>query len=119
MTFSHEIFIKTFSFWIFAYLTNVCEIGIEFTYPEDENLALGLLNVFSHIFGAVIIVTISKTREHFTDVFALTVINIVLFFGLMMTIFTKDVQKRQNASIKKRNDSFYQHVKPMDVQEEK
>lgn len=109
-----NIFVKTFSFWMFAYMTNACEIGIEFTYPEDEDLSWGVLNVFSQLFGAIIIFTVSKTREIFGSEFALAVMNFVLFIGLMITIFTKDVQKRQEASIKNINDSLYQRVTVME-----
>lgn len=95
---------------MYAYLTNSFENGVEFTYPEVEHFSTGILQVFSSMYGVVLVMILGEVIKHFGEFPAHAIMSLVLFLGLMMNVLINNVKKRQDASINIGNDSQYLQV---------
>lgn len=81
-------------FFLGAYLSLGYQLCIEFTYPEAENVATAILNIMNNIYGMVFVLGLGKLIEIYGDLPAHIVLCTALAIGLVMTIFTKDEQRR-------------------------
>ena len=86
-----------------GYLTVGYEVSTEYTYPEDEHLSAGILNIANNVYG-VILVTILGIIVKYDDVSVHLGLCLALFIGLLLTILTKDEKRRQVA----RKELIYQ-----------
>ncbi|XP_015514784.1 uncharacterized MFS-type transporter C09D4.1-like [Neodiprion pinetum] len=84
-------------FFITSYFAVGYEVCAEYTYPEPEGVATAFLNVTNQIYGIAIVLIFGKVIDIFGDLWAHLVIGLFLFMGLITTLCTKDLQKRQNA----------------------
>lgn len=81
----------------------------EYTYPESESIATGILNIANNIYGIILVIISGKLMETNGDLAVHICLCVSLLFGFIMTVLTKDEQKRQDAQKK-----VYIHVSSTD-----
>lgn len=91
-----------------GYLMLGYELAAEYTYPESETYSAGVLNITNNVYGIVLVLILEVMLEHYGDVPVHVIFCVALFVGLIMTIMTKDEQRRQQAKIA--GNSLYQNV---------
>lgn len=69
----------------------------EYTYPESEGITAGILNVANNVYGIVLILIMGRLLEVYGDIPVHVGLCIALLIGFIMTLLTKDVQRRQDA----------------------
>ncbi|XP_014207719.1 feline leukemia virus subgroup C receptor-related protein 2-like [Copidosoma floridanum] len=84
-------------FFMSGYLALGYEMAAEYTYPESESNTAGILNVANNVYGIVLVVTLSRLMEAYGDAPAHAGLCFVLLVGLVLTVATKDEQRRQDA----------------------
>ncbi|XP_053981948.1 feline leukemia virus subgroup C receptor-related protein 2-like [Hylaeus volcanicus] len=84
-------------YFMAGYVALGYEICAEYTYPESEGLAAGILNVTNNVYGIVLVLIFGKLLETHGDIPVHIGLCVVLLVGLIMTVMTKDVQRRQDA----------------------
>lgn len=80
-----------------GYLAVGYDICAEYTYPESESMATGILNIANNIYGIVLVILCGKLMEYYGDIAVHICLCSSLLFGFILTIFTKDEQRRQDA----------------------
>lgn len=76
------------------------EICAEYTYPEPEAISAGILNVTNSIYGIILVLIFGRLFEDYGDIPVHIGSFLVLLLGFIMTVLTKDVQRRQDAKRK-------------------
>ncbi|XP_014233938.1 feline leukemia virus subgroup C receptor-related protein 2-like [Trichogramma pretiosum] len=94
MVYTSSIFL---GFFMSGYLALGYELAAEYTYPESEAHSAGMLNIANNIYGIVLILILEIVLEHYSDVPVHVIFCSALFVGLIMTLVTKDEQRRQDA----------------------
>lgn len=69
----------------------------EYTYPEAESISTGVLNIANNIYGIILVLISGELMEMYGDTAVHICLCTSLLFGLIMTILTKDEQRRQDA----------------------
>lgn len=87
----------------------------EYTYPESEGITAGILNVANNVYGIVLILIMGRLLEVYGDIPVHVGLCIALLIGFIMTLLTKDVQRRQDA----RNSVHYVGVEQSDKSNER
>ncbi|XP_044730961.1 feline leukemia virus subgroup C receptor-related protein 2-like [Chrysoperla carnea] len=93
------IFLATFLFGFFAngYIPVAYEMGVELTYPESEFNSTGVLSTGSHTLGGLFTIfftfLLNQTNGFWTNMGMVA----FLVIGLILTICTPNILKRQNA----------------------
>ncbi|KAH0545602.1 feline leukemia virus subgroup C receptor-related protein 2-like [Cotesia glomerata] len=87
-------------FFLSGYLALGYEMCAEYTYPESESIATGILNIANNIYGIILVIISGKLMETNGDLAVHICLCVSLLFGFIMTILTKDEQKRQDAQKK-------------------
>jgi FLVCR family feline leukemia virus subgroup C receptor-related protein len=82
------------SFFLAGYLSLGYVLCVEYTYPESEDIAAGLLNIMNNIYGIVFVLGLGKLIEIYGDLAAHIGLCSCLFVGFIMTLLTKDEQRR-------------------------
>lgn len=90
-----------------GYLALGYEMAAEYTYPEAESLSAGMLNVANNVYGIVLVLVLSSAMDHWGDVWVHVGLCLALLLGFIMTLLTKDEQRRQDA---RRAATKYQSV---------
>ncbi|KZC13800.1 Feline leukemia virus subgroup C receptor-related protein 2 [Dufourea novaeangliae] len=98
-------------FFMLAYVALGYEMCAEYTYPESEGLTAGILNVANNIYGIILVLIFGEMLEHYGDAPVHIGLCLALLIGLIMTVLTKDVQRRQDAKKSVR----YQGVSQIDT----
>lgn len=114
MIYASAIFL---GFFISSYFAVGYEVCAEYTYPEPEGIATAFLNVANQVYGTAIVLVFGKVIEVYGDLWAHLGLGVILLSGLITTVCTKDLQKRQDA----RRNTHYKEV-PLNstiVQDEK
>ncbi|XP_046742854.1 uncharacterized MFS-type transporter C09D4.1-like [Diprion similis] len=86
-----------FGFFNAGYSTLGFEVCAEFTYPDPEGVTTAYLTVAHQSYGAAMILIFGKVLESYGDLWVHIGLGVIGFTGLVAHIFTKDLQKRQNA----------------------
>ena len=73
------------------------EMCAEYTYPEPEFITSGILNVANNAYGIAFILVFGKLMEIYGDLSAHIGLCSALMGGFIITILTKDEQRRENA----------------------
>lgn len=109
-----------FRFFMNAYLTSGYENCTEFTYPEDENLSAGILNIANNLYGVIFVMIFGKvlTLPH-GEFIVHVALSAVFVLATLVTISTKNVLRRQDARIRKTNDLRYHSCNTSDIENEK
>lgn len=94
-----------------GYLALGYEMCAEYTYPEAESIATGILNVANNIYGIIMVLVSGILMEKYGDLGVHACLCGALFIGLIMTIMTKDETRRQDAQ----RDSKYRTIKATDA----
>ncbi|XP_076632513.1 choline/ethanolamine transporter flvcr2a [Colletes latitarsis] len=84
-------------YFMAGYVALGYEICAEYTYPESEGMAAGILNVTNNAYGIVLVLIMGKLLEMYGDIPVHIGLCTALLVGLIMTVLTKDVQRRQDA----------------------
>ncbi|KAF7989583.1 hypothetical protein HCN44_008257 [Aphidius gifuensis] len=84
-------------FFLSGYLALGYEMCAEYTYPEAESISTGILNIANNIYGIILVIISGELMEIYGDIAVHICLCTSLFFGLIMTILTKDEQRRQDA----------------------
>lgn len=87
----------------------------EYTYPESEGITAGILNVANNVYGIVLILIMGRLLEVYGDIPVHVGLCIALLIGFIMTLLTKDVQRRQDA----RNSVHYVGVEQSEKSNER
>ncbi|XP_012267124.2 uncharacterized MFS-type transporter C09D4.1-like [Athalia rosae] len=103
MIYASAIFL---GFFISSYFGVGYEVCAEYTYPEPEGIATAFLNVTNQIYGIAIVLVFGKVIQIFGDLYAHLGIGLIMLSGLITTMCTKDLQKRQEA----RQNARYKEV---------
>lgn len=80
-----------------GYLALGYEMAAEYTYPESEAIPGGILNITNNIYGVILVLVLEKVLENYGDILVHVIFCAALLVGLIMTIITKDEQRRQDA----------------------
>ncbi|XP_024889806.1 feline leukemia virus subgroup C receptor-related protein 2-like [Temnothorax curvispinosus] len=84
-------------FFMSGYLALGYDLCTEFTYPESENIPAGFLNVMTCIYGIILIIIFGLLLNAYGDIPVHIGLCTVLLFGFILTVITKDEQRRQDA----------------------
>lgn len=91
-----------------GYLALGYEMATEYTYPESETNSSGILNLTNNIYGIISVTILGKLMDYYeSDLIVHIMFSGILLAGLIMTIMTKDEQRRQDA---RRGAVLYQGV---------
>lgn len=77
------------------------ELAAELTYPEPEGTSTGLLNAASQAFGIAFTSTYSVVFQKYSDVWANSVMFVMLAVGTLMVGLIRSDMKRQAAETNK------------------
>lgn len=82
-------------------MTGLLPVGFEFaaeiTYPEPEGTSAGLLNAASQVFGIAFTNIYSVIFNNLNDIWANSIMSMMLLLGTIMTALIKSDLKRQAA----------------------
>ncbi|XP_076222861.1 choline/ethanolamine transporter FLVCR2 isoform X3 [Nomia melanderi] len=84
-------------FFMLGYVALGYEICAEYTYPESESITAGILNVANNIYGIILVLIMGELLELYGDIPVHVGLCVALLIGFIMTVLTKDVQRRQDA----------------------
>ncbi|CAH8536590.1 unnamed protein product [Schistosoma turkestanicum] len=87
-----------------GYLSIGFELAAELTYPESEGLTSGLLNTSAQIFGLILIHVATPLRTHYGVLPANLFLTGLTVVGTILTIFTKENLRRQQAHERKKSE---------------
>lgn len=90
-----------------GYLALGYEMCAEYTYPEAESIATGILNVANNIYGIILVIISGLLMETYGDLGVHICLCVALIVGFVMTAMTKDETRRQDA----RKAAMYSVVK--------
>lgn len=90
------------------------DLSTEFTYPEPENLPAGIINIFTGIYGIILITIFELLLNAYGDIPVHIGLCLVLLFGLILTVITKDEQRRQDARKKAQYEGIVRIEKNVD-----
>ncbi|XP_048512822.1 feline leukemia virus subgroup C receptor-related protein 2-like isoform X2 [Athalia rosae] len=90
-------------FFLGNYLTLGYELCVEYTYPEAEIVATGILNVLNNLYGIFFVLGLGKVIDTYGDFAAHVGLCSALFVGFVITVFTKDEQRRQTVLRENKN----------------
>lgn len=84
-------------YFMSGYLALGYEMCAEYTYPEPEDVAAGILNVANNLYGVILVIIMGRLLESHGDVPVHLVLCGALLLGFVMTALTRDEQRRQDA----------------------
>ncbi|XP_025261827.1 feline leukemia virus subgroup C receptor-related protein 2-like [Camponotus floridanus] len=87
-------------FFMSGYFALGYELCTEYTYPESENLTAGILNIANNLYGMILVIILGILLKEYGDIPVHIVSSSILLFGFILTILTKDEQRRQDAKKK-------------------
>lgn len=93
-----------------GYLMLGYEMAAECTYPESETHSAGILNITNNVYGIVFVIVLQEVLLRYGDVPVHVTFCTFLLIGLVMTIMTKDEQRRQDANKAAIGSSLYHNV---------
>lgn len=84
-------------YFMSGYLALGYEMSAEYTYPESEGIAAGVLNVANNVYGIILVIIMGRLLETYGDIPVHVGLCLALFLGFVLTVLTKDEQRRQDA----------------------
>ncbi|XP_043524473.1 feline leukemia virus subgroup C receptor-related protein 2-like [Frieseomelitta varia] len=84
-------------FFLVGYVALGYEMCAEYTYPESEEKTAAILNVANNVYGIVLILIMGRLLEVYGDIPVHVCLCVMILTGFIMTVLTKDVQRRQDA----------------------
>ncbi|XP_011878929.1 PREDICTED: feline leukemia virus subgroup C receptor-related protein 2-like [Vollenhovia emeryi] len=87
-------------FFMSGYLALGYDLCTEFTYPESENIPAGFLNITTSIYGIILITIFGLLLNAYGDIPVHIGLCSALLVGFILTVVTKDEQRRQDAKKK-------------------
>ncbi|XP_044730977.1 uncharacterized MFS-type transporter C09D4.1-like [Chrysoperla carnea] len=84
-------------FFVSGYMAVGFETGVELTYPETEFNSSGVLNSVSQTTGGLFTLLFTYILEITNDFWTNICMVVLLVIGTILTAFTKNVRKRQDA----------------------
>lgn len=80
-----------------GYLALGYDLCTEYTYPESENIPAGFLNITTSLYGVALIFIFGLILNTYGDIPVHIGLCSALLLGFILTVITKDVQRRQDA----------------------
>lgn len=80
-----------------GYLALGYDLCIEYTYPESENISTGILNIANNVYGVILVIIFGLLLKDYGDIPVHIGLCSALLFGFILTVLTKDEQRRQDA----------------------
>ena len=93
--------VRLFRFFMTGLLPVGFEFGAELTYPEPEGTSAGLLNASAQVFGIAFTNIYSVIFNNLNDIWANSIMSIMLLVGTIMTGLIKSDLRRQAAQANK------------------
>jgi len=90
------------------------DLSTEYTYPEPENLPAGIINIFTGAYGIILIIIFELLLNAYGDIPVHIGLCLLLLLGLILTIMTKDEQRRQDARKRAQNEGIVRIEKNVD-----
>ncbi|KAG7188877.1 hypothetical protein KM043_008483 [Ampulex compressa] len=84
-------------YFMSGYVALGYEICAEYTYPESEGIASGVLNVTNNVYGIILVIIFGRVLQSYGDIPVHAGLCLALLVGSVITVMTKDVQRRQTA----------------------
>lgn len=84
-------------YFMSGYLALGYEMSAEYTYPESEGIAAGILNVANNVYGIILVIIMGRLLETYGDIPVHVGLCLALLLGFVLTVLTKDEQRRQDA----------------------
>ncbi|KAK1135638.1 hypothetical protein K0M31_000225 [Melipona bicolor] len=84
-------------FFLVGYVALGYEMCAEYTYPESEEKTAAILNVANNVYGIVLILIMGRLLEIYGDLPVHLNLCVMMLIGLILTLLTKDEQRRQAA----------------------
>lgn len=84
-------------FFMSGYLALGYDLCIEYTYPESENISTGILNIANNVYGVILVMIFGLLLKDYGDIPVHIGLCLALLLGFIMTVLTKDEQRRQDA----------------------
>lgn len=97
-----------------GYLALGYDLCIEFTYPESENIPAGLLNITTSIYGILLTIIFGLLLNAYGDIPVHIGLCSTLLLGFILTVVTKDIQRRQDARKKAQYEKIVRIGKNID-----
>lgn len=80
-----------------GYLALGYEMCTEYTYPESENISAGILNIANNVYGVILVILLGILLKMYGDIPVHIGLCLALLLGFILTVLTKDEQRRQDA----------------------
>ncbi|KAL6435123.1 hypothetical protein ACFW04_005312 [Cataglyphis niger] len=84
-------------FFMSGYFAMGYELCTEYTYPESENISAGILNITNSIYGIILVIILGILLKAYGDIPVHIALCSTLLLGFILTVLTKDEQRRQDA----------------------
>ncbi|KYN04923.1 PREDICTED: feline leukemia virus subgroup C receptor-related protein 2-like [Cyphomyrmex costatus] len=97
-------------YFMSGYLTMGYDLCTEFTYPESENIAAGVLNITTSTYSMILIISLGLLMNMYGDIPVHIGLCLTLLLGFILTAMTKDEQRRQNAKKKAQYEGIESNV---------
>ncbi|KAM0727467.1 Choline/ethanolamine transporter flvcr2b [Formica fusca] len=101
MVYMSSIFL---GFFMSGYFALGYELCTEYTYPESENISAGILNITNCIYGVIFVIILGILLKAYGDIPVHIAFCSILLFGFILTVLTKDEQRRQDARKKAQHE---------------
>lgn len=82
------------------------ELCTEYTYPESENISAGILNITNSIYGIILVIILGILLKAYGDIPVHIALCSTLLLGFILTVLTKDEQRRQDARKKAQHEGI-------------
>jgi len=103
-----------YRFFMSGYLALGYDLCTEFTYPESENIPAGFLNITTSLYGIILIIIFGLLLNAYGDIPVHIGLCLALLLGFILTVITKDEQRRQDARKKAQYEEFARSEKNVD-----
>jgi len=97
-----------------GYLALGYDLCTEFTYPESENIPAGFLNITTCLYGIILIIIFGLLLNAYGDIPVHIGLCLALLLGFILTVITKDEQRRQDARKKAQYEGIVRIEKDVD-----
>ncbi|RLU24566.1 hypothetical protein DMN91_002655 [Ooceraea biroi] len=108
MVYASSIFL---GFFMYGYLALGYEMCTEYTYPESENTSAGILNIANNVYGIILVIILGILLKTYGDIVVHVGLCLTLLLGFVLTVLTKDEQRRQDA----RRKAQYEKIAKLNI----
>ncbi|XP_012531942.1 feline leukemia virus subgroup C receptor-related protein 2 [Monomorium pharaonis] len=111
MVYASAIFL---GFFMSGYIAMGYDLCTEYTYPESENIPAGFINIATCMYGIILTIIFGLLLNAYGDIPVHVGLCLTLLFGFILTVITKDEQRRQDAKKKAQYEGIGKMEKNVD-----